>query len=170
MKLFFMNMMTMINFMFIFLTHPMSMGLTILLQMMMSIILMNFFLQLFWFSYMLFLMLIGGMLILFMYMCSISSNNIIFISPKLMILILMLTPLNLLISLFFLYNENLNYNLLQNYNSLLEMNSLSLNFLSKMFNDYSSFLTLFLILYLFILMILVNKITNFNVGPLRKTN
>nr|YP_010758094.1 NADH dehydrogenase subunit 6 [Wormaldia spinosa]WEU80099.1 NADH dehydrogenase subunit 6 [Wormaldia spinosa] len=170
MKLFFMNMMMIINFLFIYLTHPMSMGMIILIQMLLSIVLMNFFLQMFWFSYMLFLMLIGGMLILFMYMCSISSNNIIFISPKMMLFLLNSIPLNFFICLLMSNNEYLNHNLLTNMKSFTEINSLSLNFLSKMFNDYSSFMTFFLILYLFILMILVNKITNFNVGPLRKLN
>nr|YP_010586144.1 NADH dehydrogenase subunit 6 [Dolophilodes bellatulus]UZZ43893.1 NADH dehydrogenase subunit 6 [Dolophilodes bellatulus] len=174
MKIFFMNSMMIFNFIFIQLNHPMSMGMIILIQILIAIVMMNIYMKLPWFSYMILLMFVGGMLILFMYMCSISSNNIMIISPKMIMMISSLTSLNFFLSVLMNNNLMLNSSWINSINLFNNINIMDVNtnmiFLMKMFNDYSTFMILIMILYLFILMIMVNKITNFNIGPLRKLN
>nr|YP_010586300.1 NADH dehydrogenase subunit 6 [Kisaura zhejiangensis (nom. nud.)]UZZ44075.1 NADH dehydrogenase subunit 6 [Kisaura zhejiangensis (nom. nud.)] len=172
MKLLIMNLMLMSNLIFISLNHPMSMGFIIMIQLILSTLLMNFYTQLSWFSLILFLIFIGGMMILFTYMCSISSNNIILLSPKMILMIYSFILMNLLMMMLLNWNQYLmnNWMNLNNYFMNLNIQQNSMNYLMKMFNNYSMNLMFFLIIYLFILMIMVNKITNLNMGPLRKNN
>nr|YP_010758081.1 NADH dehydrogenase subunit 6 [Kisaura adamickai]WEU80086.1 NADH dehydrogenase subunit 6 [Kisaura adamickai] len=172
MKFLTMNMMLMFNLIFISLNHPMSMGFIIMIQLILSTLLMNFYTQLPWFSLILFLIFIGGMMILFTYMCSISSNNIILMSPKMIIINYLFIFMNLFLLIMLNWNQYLTNNWMNLNNFLMNLNiqQNSMNYLMKMFNNYSTNLMFFLIIYLFILMIMVNKITNMNMGPLRKNN
>nr|ARH53932.1 NADH dehydrogenase subunit 6 [Lymexylon navale] len=145
--------------MFIFLNHPLSMGMTILIQtLLMSIMTGNWHFN-FWYSYILFLIMIGGLLILFTYMTSVASNE------KFKFNIFFLTPFfSLILSPFFEF-------LFKNYDSLNfnSTNNFNLN-LSKFLNIPMNMIIMFLIIYLLITLIAVVKITDFNQGPMRQKN
>nr|YP_010121900.1 NADH dehydrogenase subunit 6 [Necrodes littoralis]QRF92667.1 NADH dehydrogenase subunit 6 [Necrodes littoralis] len=158
-----MMMSLMLSFTFIFMSHPLSMGLillsqTILIALISGIISMNF-----WFSYILFLIMIGGMLVLFIYMTSVASNekfkfSILITIMNLSIMILFL-PLNFIDNML-IYANNLNMENIMNEEIFLS--------LSKFFNYPSSIILMMMIIYLFITLIAVVKITNISYGPLRQ--
>nr|ARH53958.1 NADH dehydrogenase subunit 6 [Nacerdes carniolica] len=159
----------MINFtlsiIFLTLTHPISLGMILLIQtILISMITGNFSLN-FWFSYILFLIMIGGMLILFIYMTSIASNEKFKFKP--LLFTLMIIPLiSFLLPTEFLININ-NQN-----TEILMFNFIPLitKSMTKFINFQSNFMLIFLIIYLFLTLIATVKITNFKTGPLRQKN
>nr|YP_010528120.1 NADH dehydrogenase subunit 6 [Rhyzodiastes puetzi]UXW64222.1 NADH dehydrogenase subunit 6 [Rhyzodiastes puetzi] len=148
-----------LSIIFMFMKHPLSMGLMLFLQTIMISLIMGFFNITFWFSYIMFLIMIGGMLILFIYMTSLASNEKFSFSSFLLI---MLSILNLM--LIMLYYPKLSY---FNMNTF-SINSTFLNSLKFIFNLPINFITIMLMIYLLITLIIVIKITNLNQGPLRQ--
>nr|QNG56324.1 NADH dehydrogenase subunit 6 [Palaestes scutellaris] len=159
----FMILMTWIlSFLFLFLNHPLSFGSilffqTILISLITGLMSLNF-----WYSYILFLIMIGGMLVLFMYMTSIASNEKFKFSLKLSFLfILFFINLPLIF-----YNKNIkffNENCLnQNFKSMF---SFSMN---KYMYSPSMMIYMMIIIYLFITLIAIVKIINIKYGPLRQ--
>nr|YP_009743924.1 NADH dehydrogenase subunit 6 [Protambulyx astygonus]QIE12693.1 NADH dehydrogenase subunit 6 [Protambulyx astygonus] len=164
-------MMLMLSMMMYFLNHPLSMGFMILMQTLLTCLLSGMLIKTYWFSYILFLTFLGGLLVLFIYICSIASNEMFIMSNNLkmiFILFMLMLPMILMMS-----NKNLNW---MNLNNNLEMNNF-MNFMffnnenkinmNKLYNNYSSMLTMLLIIYLFITLIAIVKITNIFYGPLR---
>nr|YP_010137197.1 NADH dehydrogenase subunit 6 [Apriona germarii]QWM97269.1 NADH dehydrogenase subunit 6 [Apriona germarii] len=158
-------MMTIFALIFIFLTHPLSFGLILLLEtILISMLsgLMNFN---YWYSYILFLIMIGGMLILFIYMTSVASNEKFKFSNKIFMLsifILLFFSLFILLDEYFLntflltdlFNQNQNFNF-----------KMSLN---KFFIWPMNMIFFLMINYLLVTLIMVVKITNIQYGPLRQ--
>nr|YP_009743976.1 NADH dehydrogenase subunit 6 [Trogolegnum pseudambulyx]QIE12745.1 NADH dehydrogenase subunit 6 [Trogolegnum pseudambulyx] len=163
--------MVMLSTIMYFLNHPLSMGLMILTQTLLTCLLSGMLIKTYWFSYILFLTFLGGLLVLFIYVSSIASNEMFSLSNKmkktfmLMIFIIVIAQT--------LSHKNLNW---MNLNNNLEMNNF-FNFfffnnenkinLNKLYNNYSSMLTMILIIHLFITLIAIVKITNIFYGPLR---
>nr|AOY39159.1 NADH dehydrogenase subunit 6 [Meropathus sp. BMNH 675618] len=149
--------------MFLFMMHPLSMGMMLFLQTIIIALITGFLNSNFWYSYILFLIMIGGMLILFIYMTSIASNEKFKFSNKLMLFMIML----LIISFIIYMNMDTFLVSLNNYSMMINKNS---NFLSmsKFFNTPSNIIMFIMIIYLFITLIAVVKITNFKMGPLRQ--
>nr|ARH54127.1 NADH dehydrogenase subunit 6 [Brachyta interrogationis] len=156
-----------LSILFLFLNHPLSFGLILLIQTMMISLttgMMNFN---YWFSYILFLIMIGGMLILFIYMTSIASNEKFKFSYKMMLFIILMSSLLLLIMMLmdsFLINNNMN---------ILELKNLNLNYsyecsMNKYLNWPSNLILFLIMIYLLITLIMVVKITNIEYGPLRQ--
>nr|QNG56181.1 NADH dehydrogenase subunit 6 [Cucujus sp. MJ-2020] len=152
-----------LTFMFLFMNHPLSFGLILLSQTILISLISGMISSNFWYSYILFLIMVGGMLVLFIYMTSIASNEKFKFSSKLFILTSM-TPLTyfLLLTDTFMINS-VNYNEPSN-SSLLNF-SFSMN---KYMNWPMNMLYSMIIIYLFITLIAVVKITNINYGPLRQ--
>nr|ALO70401.1 NADH deshydrogenase subunit 6 [Bolitobius castaneus] len=149
---------------FMFLNHPLSMGMILLLQTILIALMSGYLAMNFWYSYILFLIMIGGMLVLFIYMTSIASNEKFNFSNKMLISVISLIPLNCL----FLYFDQYFINMMK-----LNLDSINFNFkfyfsLSKFINYPSLLILIMMILYLFITLIAVVKITNINSGPLRQ--
>nr|YP_009564775.1 NADH dehydrogenase subunit 6 [Henosepilachna vigintioctopunctata]QAY82226.1 NADH dehydrogenase subunit 6 [Henosepilachna vigintioctopunctata] len=152
------------SFILIFLKHPLSLGFFILIQTILISITMGMFYN-FWYSYILFLIMIGGLLILFIYMTSIASNekfktNFYLISS--FSLIIFSTTVNLIQS-----NLNLNNFL---FNNILTNQDNSKYFLSmtKFLIFPQNKIFIFSIFYLLISMIASIKICKLNFGPLRQ--
>nr|YP_009182750.1 NADH dehydrogenase subunit 6 [Lethe albolineata]YP_009938299.1 NADH dehydrogenase subunit 6 [Lethe hayashii]AHH34401.1 NADH dehydrogenase subunit 6 [Lethe albolineata]QNU07718.1 NADH dehydrogenase subunit 6 [Lethe hayashii] len=160
-------------FMF-FINHPISMGLLILLQTLFICLLLGMLINSYWFSYILFLVFLGGLLVLFIYVSSIASNELMNItfSNKFFIY----TPL-LILFLTILFKNNLNWlNLSFNEDMinftnmyLFSYNENNIN-LFKLYNEQTYLLMIIMIIYLFITLIAVVKITNIFFGPLRSFN
>lgn len=127
----------------------------------------------FWFSYVLFLTFLGGILVLFIYVTSLASNEIFSLSIKItglfFILLIIISGITLLIdkSLIYSYfNNNEIINITQETPYILE-NSINLN---KLYNYPTNLINLLIINYLFLTLIAVVKITNIFYGPLRQIN
>nr|ALO77610.1 NADH deshydrogenase subunit 6 [Hemipeplus sp. HEM01] len=152
---------------FLFITHPLSLGVTLLIQTsLVALISGNLSLN-FWFSYIIFLIMVGGMLILFIYMTSIASNEKFSLSWNLTFMILIFTSMSIM-----LYTQNyfLKTNIM-NYEQLSILNSMIQNFsLNKYINMPLMIIMMLAILYLLITLIAVVKITSFKYGPLRQMN
>nr|QNG56298.1 NADH dehydrogenase subunit 6 [Palaestes freyreissi] len=151
-----------LSFMFLFMNHPLSFGSilffqTILISLITGLMSLNF-----WYSYILFLIMVGGMLVLFMYMTSIASNEKFKFSLKLMLLF-MFFLVNMPFIFFYKNIKFLNENCMnQNFKSLF---SLSMN---KYMYSPSMIIYIMIIIYLFITLIAIVKIINIKYGPLRQ--
>nr|QZZ81770.1 NADH dehydrogenase subunit 6 [Clepsis pallidana] len=174
MKIFFSFMMMMISIMMFFLTHPLSMGMMILIQTIFTCLLTGMLINTYWFSYILFLTFLGGLLVLFIYVSSVASNEmfknnfffikIIFISTIFFLFfsLMLSNNLNLLNSFFNIEMENFfNFNLFFN-------NENKIN-LSKLYNNQTFLMMMMMIIYLFIALVAIVKITNIFYGPLRQS-
>nr|QIV24637.1 NADH dehydrogenase subunit 6 [Rhipidocerus australasiae] len=152
---------------FLFLWHPLSFGLILMIQTILIALITGLLNYNYWFSYMLFLIMVGGMLVLFMYMTSIASNEKFKFSSSMlyMIMFMMILTLSFMFMDNFLYNMNLFMYDLENQEMLTE-NQMSLN---KYFNNPSSLILILILSYLLITMIMVVKITKIEYGPLRQS-
>nr|YP_009995490.1 NADH dehydrogenase subunit 6 [Ochthebius sculptoides]QNP09945.1 NADH dehydrogenase subunit 6 [Ochthebius sculptoides] len=152
----------MFSMIFLFMIHPLSMGMILLMQTILISLITGFLNFNYWFSYILFLIMIGGMLVLFTYMTSVASNEKFNINNKLILMIitmLMMMILLLFNDKFLIMNNNLNNFIYMNYNYYM---------LSKFYNNPSNYIMFLMIIYLFITLIAVVKITKFQLGPLRQ--
>nr|YP_009054341.1 NADH dehydrogenase subunit 6 [Heliconius pachinus]AIJ02034.1 NADH dehydrogenase subunit 6 [Heliconius pachinus] len=172
MKFFLSNLIMLISFFMFFTNNPLSMGLFILIQTLLTCILSGMMINTYWFSYILFLIFLGGLLVLFIYVSSIASNELFKISIFNKILMLLSIIFLFMLSFYFknnLYWMNLYFNdeMLNFFNLFLFSNN-EYNFnLAKLYNEQTYFLMMMLIIYLFITLIAVVKITNIFFGPLR---
>nr|UPX88392.1 NADH dehydrogenase subunit 6 [Nephrotoma quadrifaria] len=163
-----------ISFMFTQMKHPLSMGFTLLIQTFIICLITGSLMKTFWFAYILFLIFIGGMLVLFIYMTSLASNEMFNFSIKNLFAILisftffmlMILLINDSISMNF-YHLNSDTSSILNEMNMIKENSLNLN---KLYNFPTNMLTILLINYLFLTLIIIVKITNNFYGPLRQIN
>nr|AJG02540.1 NADH dehydrogenase subunit 6 [Pararge aegeria] len=174
MKMFISFIVILISIFMFFINHPISMGLLILLQTLLICLLLGMIINSYWFSYILFLVFLGGLLVLFIYISSIASNEIFKISFTNKFVIL--TSFLILNMMIFLKNNLnwLNFSLNEDMNSFLNMflfyyNENNID-LFKLYNEQTYLLMFMMIIYLFITLIAVVKITNIFFGPLRSFN
>nr|AIW06338.1 NADH dehydrogenase subunit 6 [Teloganodidae sp. MT-2014] len=155
---------------FFLMSHPLSMGLVLLLQTVtISILtgLMNFNS---WFSYVLFLVFLGGMLILFIYMTSLAPNEKFYFSPYFFLSFICTAVLLPVIGgISYFSNESLlNFNINSNYFYFASGETVGYpSLFAKIFSFVSSYFTLFLALYLFFVLIVVVFLTKKEKGPTR---
>nr|YP_010852779.1 NADH dehydrogenase subunit 6 [Delias berinda]WGL40146.1 NADH dehydrogenase subunit 6 [Delias berinda] len=156
-----------------FMNHPLAMGLLILTQTMLLSLLMGMYINTYWFSYILFLIFLGGLLVLFIYVSNMASNEMIKFSMKLKFnlliffftcIVLMINFKNYIFIEFYKNNEMNNF-----YENFMFFNEYKIN-LSKLYDKQTFLLIMMLIIYLFITLIAVIKITNIFFGPLRSFN
>jgi hypothetical protein len=76
--------------------HPLAIGLMLLIQTTIVCIIRGTKYKRFWFSYILFIIIIGGMLVLFIYITRLASNEVFSPSNKILITTLILCQFNLL--------------------------------------------------------------------------
>nr|YP_010947407.1 NADH dehydrogenase subunit 6 [Oberthueria caeca]WGO62442.1 NADH dehydrogenase subunit 6 [Oberthueria caeca] len=175
MKLFLSMMMILMSFIMFFMNHPLAMGLMILIQTLTTCILSGMMINSYWFSYILFLTFLGGLLVLFIYVSSIASNELFNSTPQMKLIIFMLMIIMMLIQMTYMYNLNwMNLNISSSEkNNLLELmmffnneNKININ---KLYNKQMMMMMLLLMIYLFITLVAVVKITNIFYGPLRSS-
>nr|YP_010478213.1 NADH dehydrogenase subunit 6 [Nesophrosyne ogradyi]UVI59657.1 NADH dehydrogenase subunit 6 [Nesophrosyne ogradyi] len=157
MKILLMKTMIMISSYTMMLKTPMSMGVMLLILTAVSTFLMTNILTTAWIPMIMFLMLIGGLLILFMYMSSIVPNEK-FTTNILMVIIPTLVFIMPLESMMVesLMNESLMSSMLTDNISMI-----------KIYNKKTFMITLFMFMYLLMSMIVVTKIVKIFKGPLR---
>nr|WIL96426.1 NADH dehydrogenase subunit 6 [Pseudomiza obliquaria] len=174
MKMFFSMMMFSISIIMLFLNHPLSIGLMILLQTMLMCLISGMLIKTYWFSYILFLTFLGGLLVLFIYVSSIASNEMFNLTFNIKMIIMILIFILLMNQIYFYFYENLSWmNLSNNMND--NNNFLFMSFfnnenkinLNKLYNNQTHMMMIMLVIYLFISLIAIIKITNIFYGPLR---
>nr|YP_009694517.1 NADH dehydrogenase subunit 6 [Eurydema oleracea]QEI26502.1 NADH dehydrogenase subunit 6 [Eurydema oleracea] len=141
------------------LNHPLSMGLILIMQTLVTAIIIGYMMESFLFSYIIIIIMLSGALVLFIYMASVASNekfnspiNMMIISCSLMIISFTL--------LYYLDIKYFNNNLIKN-------DQISL---IKLFNMMTAKMTLMIIIYLLLTMIVVSNIAKVTEGPLRIKN
>nr|YP_010952577.1 NADH dehydrogenase subunit 6 [Theretra silhetensis]WMQ52910.1 NADH dehydrogenase subunit 6 [Theretra silhetensis] len=163
-----------LSMMMYFMTHPLSMGMLILIQTMLTCLLSGMLIKTYWFSYILFLTFLGGLLVLFIYVSSIASNELFLFSNNMKTMFFIMMLMMILIQYIFMKNLNwmnlINNSEMNNFLNFMFFNNENKINLNKLYNNNSSMLMLLLIIYLFITLIAVVKITNIFFGPLRTFN
>nr|AYM85186.1 NADH dehydrogenase subunit 6 [Pseudocolaspis sp. EMHAU_15070625] len=152
-----------ISISFMMLNHPLSMGFNILMLTILISLTTGMMNSTFWFSYILFLVLIGGLLILFIYMTSIASNEKFKFSSKMIIINMSTITISYL-----LLKNNFKLNL-----KIKDMNQYMdpMNFTMTNLKYFSPSLMIILIsamMYLLITLIMIVKITKKEKGPIRQ--
>nr|YP_007626963.1 NADH dehydrogenase subunit 6 [Anopheles hinesorum]AFO73350.1 NADH dehydrogenase subunit 6 [Anopheles hinesorum] len=172
-KLIIMTICLIMSYIFMQMKHPLSMGLMLLIQTFLTCLITGIYVKTFWFSYILFLIFLGGMLILFIYVTSLSSNEM--FSMSFSLLLISSTMILISLILFFILDKSLIEQFITNMeiqklsimNNLINENVLALN---KMYNFPTNLITLLLINYLFLTLLVTVKITKKFYGPLRPMN
>nr|YP_004934970.1 NADH dehydrogenase subunit 6 [Pielomastax zhengi]ADZ62112.1 NADH dehydrogenase subunit 6 [Pielomastax zhengi] len=158
------------NIIFVTTSHPMFMIIMIITQTMAICTMSGMLMESFWMSYILLLIFLGGMMVLFVYITSIASNvnmsldiNRSYMTISMIVVIIMM--------MYFVDKTMLNQEIFNSETSVMgneffpkEM----INQLMNMFNLPNSILTMLVIIYLFITLTAVIKITNIKYGPIRK--
>lgn len=156
----------MTGLLFSLINHPLAIGLILLIQTLTISLFTGIFRSSYWFSYILFLVFMGGILVLFIYVTSLASNEIFSISRKGFIIATIVLSISLSSAIiidsftFNILHESLNFN--NNRETCVRIN------LIKLYTYPSSLLTLVLVVYLLLTLIVVVKITNVQEGPLRQ--
>nr|YP_010417416.1 NADH dehydrogenase subunit 6 [Hemichloridia euprepia]USF12114.1 NADH dehydrogenase subunit 6 [Hemichloridia euprepia] len=158
----------------LFLNNPLSMGFMLLIQTLLTCLISGMMIKTYWFSYILFLTFLGGLLVLFIYVSSIASNEMFSYSLNLKMLFLMMFFFIFILSVLWMNNIKwMNFSNNSDMNNFLSLNMFFNNEnkinLSKLYNNQTFLLMLMLIIYLFITLIAVVKITNIFYGPLRSS-
>nr|DAD54573.1 TPA_inf: NADH dehydrogenase subunit 6 [Panstrongylus lignarius] len=152
---------------FMFTKHPLSMGLTLIIQTILVAMMSGLMINMFWFSYILIISMLSGMLVLFIYMASVASNEKFHTSWSMILYIAPLTASSAI--LFFLVDQLENSSMWSTMKkSILENEQLVT--LMKLFNFHNMSITILLVSYLFLTMIAVSYVTNIYEGPLRMKN
>nr|QXT44255.1 NADH dehydrogenase subunit 6 [Alyscotermes sp. CIVT287] len=158
-----MSMSTMTSIMFTQMKHPLAMGMMLLMQTTMVCVISGTMYSSFWFSYILFLIMIGGMLVLFMYMTSLASNEMFSPSNKMLSITLMM-----MLPLMYMMPNVTNNKEMNTHNSMLENDILTST--TVMYNQMMGTMTTLLVLYMLMTLIVVVNIINVSKGPLRQMN
>nr|AQP28615.1 NADH dehydrogenase subunit 6 [Termes sp. A TB-2017] len=162
MKLF-MSMSAATSLMFTQMKHPLAMGLMLLTQTTIVCLISGTMYKSFWFSYILFMIMIGGMLVLFMYMTSLASNEMFSPSNKMITATAMMMPILLYIM------PTVNNNKEMNMHETMMENETTIT-TTVMYNQMMGTMTTLLVLYMLLTLIVVVNIINVSSGPLRHTS
>nr|YP_011014820.1 NADH dehydrogenase subunit 6 [Gergithoides gibbosus]WQB38501.1 NADH dehydrogenase subunit 6 [Gergithoides gibbosus] len=147
-----------------FIKHPISLGSMLMMQTILISIKMFSLSNSAWFSYILFITIIGGMMVMFMYMASIASNekfspkvNLLTISTLMMITVMIMLPFT-----------NMEYLEKKNELKIMTIQLEEIKSTSKFFNLNKMVLTIMTMMFLLLTMISVTNISNTFEGPLKK--
>nr|WGT89611.1 NADH dehydrogenase subunit 6 [Sclomina pallens]WGT89689.1 NADH dehydrogenase subunit 6 [Sclomina pallens] len=153
-----------ISITFMFLKHPLSMGMALIMQTINVSLITGMMINTFWFSYILLITMLSGALVLFIYMASIASNEKFYTSITMMLFILTSMVVALALTLLKAY-PNMTETIKK-----MNLNNEQVLSLIKMFNMHNMIVTLTMIIYLFMTMVVISYIVNVHEGPLRTKN
>nr|YP_010222508.1 NADH dehydrogenase subunit 6 [Brachyplatys subaeneus]UCC45919.1 NADH dehydrogenase subunit 6 [Brachyplatys subaeneus] len=135
-----------------YMKHPLSMGMTLIVQTLVVSMICGMMFKSFLFSYIIVMIMLSGMLVLFIYMSSVASNEKFKSSIKTSIIGFMLISTMSYIDMFY----KMEWKITEVSKTLI-----------KMFNTSSIILTIMVMMYLLFTMITVSTIANIEEGPLR---
>nr|UPL65711.1 NADH dehydrogenase subunit 6 [Dalader distanti] len=147
-----------LSLIFLWLNHPISMGIIIMANTLIVSMTIGMMMESFWFSYIIMITMMSGMLVLFIYMASVASNEKFKLSVKLIISSTMMILIMMIIM-------QIKFDDMQ----MTEVKVLSpeLMSLNIMFNCKFKYITMLMVMYLLFTMITVSYIVNVSEGPLR---
>lgn len=160
-----------LSILFTQLSHPLSAGILLLIQVTLVSLASGLISRSFWFSYILFLIFLGGMLVLFIYVASLASNEVfqvdlssIFTNLTLMGLFSLTLPI-----IDPLFNpttvtKQRRFIFIKNQDKLIEP-----SLVYPIYRYPTIILTLFVILYLLLTLIVIVNVTSLSSGPLRNS-
>nr|AQP28011.1 NADH dehydrogenase subunit 6 [Odontotermes sp. D TB-2017] len=143
--------------------HPLAMGMMLLIQTMMVCLMSGTMYKSFWFSYILFMIMVGGMLVLFMYMTSLASNEMFSPSNKMITTTALTIPI-----LMYMMPSTTNNKEMSEYKEMMENEITTTTTL--MYNQTMGMMTILLVMYMLLTLIVVVNIINVSKGPLRHSN
>nr|AQP29374.1 NADH dehydrogenase subunit 6 [Trinervitermes sp. IND2] len=158
-----MSMSTMTSLMFTQMKHPMAMGLMLLMQTIMICLISGTMYKSFWFSYILFMIMIGGMLVLFMYMTSLASNEMFSPSNKMLMISSIALPILMYLMPALTNNKEMDEHSMMMENEITTTTTV-------MYNQMMGMMTTMLVIYMLLTLIVVVNIINVSKGPLRHTS
>nr|YP_010515284.1 NADH dehydrogenase subunit 6 [Emerita talpoida]UXL87270.1 NADH dehydrogenase subunit 6 [Emerita talpoida] len=159
-------MIILISMMFIRMSNPLSAGLTLLLQTIMIALSSGLVMKSFWFSYILFLIFLGGMLVLFIYVASLAPNESFKFSGKIVTSIFSVFLMMLLV----IFSDPLFLSTkLEMASSSIPLTKInpSIAITSMIYNNMAAPTTMFIISYLLLALLVVVKIVTVSSKPLR---
>nr|YP_009350894.1 NADH dehydrogenase subunit 6 [Allodontermes schultzei]AQP28037.1 NADH dehydrogenase subunit 6 [Allodontermes schultzei] len=143
--------------------HPLAMGMMLLIQTTMVCMMSGMMYKSFWFSYILFMIMVGGMLVLFMYMTSLASNEMFSPTNKATAMTLLALP-----ALTYFMPSTINNKEMNEHDTMMENEITSTT--TVMYNQMMGMMTTLLVLYMLLTLIVVVNIINVSKGPLRQAN
>nr|YP_010026300.1 NADH dehydrogenase subunit 6 [Leptestheria brevirostris]QOQ37314.1 NADH dehydrogenase subunit 6 [Leptestheria brevirostris] len=144
-----------------FLSHPLAMALNLFLQTGFFCMLMGSFHGNYWLSYLLFLVFLGGLLIVFAYVSTLASNEK--FTPSINYALLAISGLGVLL---LLYQPSLG-STLSSSNSLFSASKAAPESFSADLYSFSSSSLLYLVVYLLFCLLIVVRVSRLEEGPLR---
>lgn len=152
---------------FILIKHPLSIGLILLIQSILVAIITGLYNYNYWYSYIIFLIIVGGMLVLFIYITRIASNEKFKYSNKIISLLIFTLLIRIIIYVivdkFIIYQDIITLEINSSNQSINWINSMS-----KYLNYPTNLIIIIIIIHLFITLIATVKITDISYGPLRQ--
>nr|QMX77176.1 NADH dehydrogenase subunit 6 [Colochela zhongi] len=157
------------SMLFYLMKMSLSMGLILLTQSILISLISGMISMNFWYMYILFLIMLGGMLILFIYVSSLSSNQKFTLNKKfILIIIFFITMTWLILMMKINYLSLFNSNTMKILETSFEQNLMMKMSMNKLYNKPTNQIMIMLINYLLLILFIVVKTTNINMGPLRK--
>lgn len=154
-----------IRTLFIITNHPLTLRFLLILTRVFYSLIIYFFSLTSWIPYILVIVFLSGIIIIIIYITSLSSNEPISFSKESIIFAVIINTFIFFLNFFSL---NFNFSNLKFLNNLNNFNNLhSSELIYKTYNTLNWEITSLLIIYLFIVLIAAVKITSLNSGPLR---
>lgn len=153
----FYSIITTLSIIFLWLKHPIRIGLILILQTINIAIITGIILSNFFFSYIIIIIILRGALVLFIYIARIASNEKFYTPIKIIIVYFIIIRIIMYLSkdidiIYYPKNTNIKYDIIT---------------LIKLFNSSSAYITIIIIIYLLLTIIIVSYIANRQEGPLR---
>nr|YP_010586209.1 NADH dehydrogenase subunit 6 [Goera horni]UZZ43971.1 NADH dehydrogenase subunit 6 [Goera horni] len=154
-----------INFWLLNLKHPLIITIFVIIQVINLTLIMGLLSYSYWMSYIMFLIFIGGLLILFIYISSLTPNKIYYLNFNKLIFISLISIITFCFFKFqpFIFNLEMTKFL----NLIYLLNQENKNFIFNFYNNNEMYLTFMLINYLMLTLIISTKISNMTMGPMR---
>nr|YP_009488389.1 NADH dehydrogenase subunit 6 [Trachypeplus jacobsoni]AWD31648.1 NADH dehydrogenase subunit 6 [Trachypeplus jacobsoni] len=154
------TLMTLTSLMFMCMMTPLTLGLMLIIQTFLVSMISAVILSSFWYSYLLILIMVSGLLIMFMYMASIASNEKFKLSLKILMVIPIVTGIMIKEETLF-FNKKINMEFMLNKQEL---------FMTKILNSKFILPSVMMIMFLFMMMVVISFIVSTKEGPMRKSN
>nr|YP_009251034.1 NADH dehydrogenase subunit 6 [Pyrhila pisum]AMY96230.1 NADH dehydrogenase subunit 6 [Pyrhila pisum] len=156
-----------LSILFTQLINPLSMGLLLLIQTVIISVLSGMMMYSYWFSYILFMIFVGGLLVLFIYVSSLASNQHFKFSSLMMSIMMIMMVMGIILLIIDPVMTNF-LSLLPTSSALDNLSTIKIN--SCLYNKPIMNFTLFIVLYLLLTLIVVVKIANMFKLSLRLIN
>nr|QUL61646.1 NADH dehydrogenase subunit 6 [Coenobita rugosus] len=158
------------SFIFMRLVHPLSTGLVLLMQTVLISIVTGLFAKSYWFSYILFLIFLGGMLVLFIYVASLASNEQFKVSSEFFFIFFLALAVSFILIFVdpILMVNKIGYVTSTFMSQYFDVSNSAMS-VSAIYNKPSAMFTMFIISYLLLTLFVVVKVMSSSSGPLRLT-